>query len=162
MISIINNSHEVQHNKEKAQNELLTLINATVSHELRNPLNSITAINIQKEMLYQQLEDIINDHTLTHKQISSKLKPILIKMRQGKNIQQTSTKLIQFLVQDLLDYAQINQNKFRINVKEFNLINSINEIISIQSMKAEDKNIILKADFDLLGKSVINHDELRI
>ena len=29
-------------------------------------------------------------------------------------------------------------------------------------MKAEDKNIILKADFDLLGKSVINHDELRI
>ena len=162
MISIINNSHEVQHNKEKAQNELLTLINATVSHELRNPLNSITAINIQKEMLYQQLEDIINDHTLTQKQISSKLKPILIKMRQGKNIQQTSTKLIQFLVQDLLDYAQINQNKFRINVKEFNLINSINEIISIQSMKAEDKNIILKADFDLLWRSVINHDELRI
>ena len=52
MISVIDNSHEVQHNKEKAHIELLTMINATVSHELRNPLNSIAAINIQKEMLY--------------------------------------------------------------------------------------------------------------
>ena len=37
---------------EKAQNKLLTVINATVSHELRNPLNSIMAINIEKERLY--------------------------------------------------------------------------------------------------------------
>ena len=55
MVSIIDNSHEIQRNKEKAQNDLLVMINATVSHELRNPLNSIAAINIQKEMLYDQL-----------------------------------------------------------------------------------------------------------
>jgi signal transduction histidine kinase len=33
----------VLYTKEKSHNMLLSLINATVSHELRNPLNSINA-----------------------------------------------------------------------------------------------------------------------
>jgi signal transduction histidine kinase len=33
------------------------MINACVSHELRNPLNSIIAKNLEKEALYQQLKD---------------------------------------------------------------------------------------------------------
>ena len=45
MISIIDTSHEILRNQEKAHNELLTMINATVSHELRNPLNAIVAFN---------------------------------------------------------------------------------------------------------------------
>ena len=32
------------------------MINATVSHELRNPLNSILAKNIEKEKLYEHLD----------------------------------------------------------------------------------------------------------
>ena len=35
--------------KQKSLNSLLTLINATVSHELRNPLNSVIAINFEKK-----------------------------------------------------------------------------------------------------------------
>lgn len=35
------------------------MINATVSHELRNPLNSILAKNIEKENLYKQLSEQI-------------------------------------------------------------------------------------------------------
>ena len=31
------------------------LINATVSHELRNPLNSLVAQNMEKEALYKEL-----------------------------------------------------------------------------------------------------------
>ena len=34
-------------------NELLKTINATVNHELRNPLNSIVAFNLLNEKLYQ-------------------------------------------------------------------------------------------------------------
>jgi len=37
------------------ENEFLTIINATVSHEMRNPLNSISAENIQKKELLNQL-----------------------------------------------------------------------------------------------------------
>ena len=46
MISIIDNSDQVFRNNEKEHNELLVMINATVSHELRNPLNSIVAFNL--------------------------------------------------------------------------------------------------------------------
>ena len=49
MLQIIDVSLQVMYEKQKSLNSLLTLINATVSHELRNPLNSIIAINFEKE-----------------------------------------------------------------------------------------------------------------
>ena len=45
MISILDCSHQVQYDNEKSHNELLKTINATVNHELRNPLNSIAITN---------------------------------------------------------------------------------------------------------------------
>ena len=36
------------------------MINACVSHELRNPLNSIIAQNIEKYMLYKKLQEILD------------------------------------------------------------------------------------------------------
>ena len=44
-IQIIDTSSDVLFNNEKSHNELLKTINATVNHELRNPLNSIYTIN---------------------------------------------------------------------------------------------------------------------
>ena len=46
MITIIDASHEIKCKNEKENNEVLTMINATVSHEIRNPLNSIVALNL--------------------------------------------------------------------------------------------------------------------
>jgi signal transduction histidine kinase len=43
MIKFKDVSANVLYKKEKSHNELLNLINATVSHEMRNPLNSISA-----------------------------------------------------------------------------------------------------------------------
>ena len=43
MIQIINITHSIQFKRTSRENELLSLINATVSHEMRNPLNSICA-----------------------------------------------------------------------------------------------------------------------
>ena len=48
MLQIIDISHTILYDQEKAQNAFLELINACVSHELRNPLNSIIAQNIEK------------------------------------------------------------------------------------------------------------------
>jgi signal transduction histidine kinase len=48
MLQIIDISSDILYDKEKAQNTFLALINACVSHELRNPLNSIIAQNIEK------------------------------------------------------------------------------------------------------------------
>jgi signal transduction histidine kinase len=37
------------------------MINACVSHEMRNPLNSIVAQNIEKKHLYKELERLIHN-----------------------------------------------------------------------------------------------------
>ena len=46
-------------------------------------------------------------------------------------------------VQDLLDYAQINADKFRKNIVKFNLIEFIKNVIEMQQDKADDQGIKL-------------------
>jgi len=45
------------------------------------------------------------------------------------------------LVKDLLDYAQIKAGKFRMDLKYFDIHNTIKEVIAIQQQQAEAKNI---------------------
>lgn len=56
---------------QKFQNEraLLTLINATVSHELRNPLNSIVGQILMMVNLFDDIQNII-DLLKTKEQLS--------------------------------------------------------------------------------------------
>jgi len=49
-------SASVLYDLKLAENKLLAMINACVSHELRNPLNSIIAQNILKSALYNEME----------------------------------------------------------------------------------------------------------
>ncbi len=51
MLQIIDISSDFLYNQEKAKNDLLSIINASVSHDLRNPLNSITLQNEIKESI---------------------------------------------------------------------------------------------------------------
>jgi signal transduction histidine kinase len=53
IMQIIDVTKHVLYYEYKAKNQLTSMINACVSHELRNPLNSIIAKNFQKEALYE-------------------------------------------------------------------------------------------------------------
>ena len=81
MIQIIDVSKEILYDKEKAHNELLNLINATVSHEMRNPLNSIHSQNIENKALYEELEELIKDKDKTID--TDIIQQIIIKLQQG-------------------------------------------------------------------------------
>ena len=61
MLQFVNCSKDILYDREKTQSELLMLINATVSHELRNPLNSLMAQNIEKKALYKQMLKMIEE-----------------------------------------------------------------------------------------------------
>ena len=52
-----------------------------------------------------------------------------------------------FLVDDLLDFAQLNNGKFRKVNKEFDLREAIEEVVQIQSEKARMQGISLKGIF---------------
>ena len=72
------------------------------------------------------------------------------------------------MIQDLLDYSQINQGKFRKNMTNFNIIDTLKEVISIQHMKADSQGIKLEIELDNIGyearnfSPLIYHDEHRI
>ena len=121
MISIIDATDYIMRNEEKSHNELLKTINATVNHELRNPLNSIAACNFQQDQIYQKIELLLENDDIDFKDKQKQLFEMLEELKKDNEVQKSSTKLTQFLIQDLLDYSQINQNKFRENIQQFDL-----------------------------------------
>jgi signal transduction histidine kinase len=52
MLQFIDISVSILLDCERAANQMLEMINACVSHEMRNPLNSIVAQNLEKIELY--------------------------------------------------------------------------------------------------------------
>ena len=56
MLQIIDISNSVSLNQKLIENEMLEIINATTSHELRNPLNSMMAQNTKKEQLFKRIK----------------------------------------------------------------------------------------------------------
>jgi len=59
MMQFVDISKSILYDMEKAQNSVLSMINACVSHEMRNPLNSVIAQNIQKKEIYSELNKLI-------------------------------------------------------------------------------------------------------
>ena len=55
MLSIVDISKSIMYDDVHAQNEFLAITNATVSHELRNPLQSIDAQNLKIKLCLKEL-----------------------------------------------------------------------------------------------------------
>ena len=69
-----------------------------------------------------------------------------------------------FMVQDLLDMAQIKSDKFRKNITSFNIMNAVETVINIQNDKAFAKDLKLYAEFVNIDplNAMICSDEQRI
>ena len=87
---------------------------------------------------------------------------IIEELEKGQKTQESSTKLMENLIQDLLDYAQIKAGKFRMNLNNFDLKQSVKEVTEILQEKAEAKNITFEYNFDNLELNSVYHDEQRI
>ena len=72
-----------------------------------------------------------------------------------------------FIVQDLLDYAQIKAGKFRKNISTFDIRESIEKVMCIQREKAHEKGIEFSTQFinfpsDLDEAFTLKTDEHRV
>lgn len=56
-------------------------------------------------------------------------------------MQMSSTKILGYLVNDMLDYTQLSAGKFRKSIKKFDLIESINAVKQIMHLKAVELGI---------------------
>ena len=84
------------------------MITATVSHDMRTPLNSIIG-------MINNLEPFITDE-------------------RGKTmlkIVNNSSKFLLFLINDLLDFFKLRNGKFKINLKQCDIKNSIRDMIEM-------------------------------
>lgn len=135
MFQIINLSAEILYDQEQARSEFQQIINACVSHELRNPLNSIAAQILNQKMLFAKLEDLLSNQDLSQAELRSAVRSLLCNLYEGLEIHESSTEMMTFLVQDLLDFAQIKAEKFRKNEKPFEIENCINKVIKMHKAR---------------------------
>ena len=56
----------------------------------------------------------------------------MTKLIEGNKIQENSSTIMLFMVQDLLDWAQIKSKKFRKNIQKFNIIKAVEAVIQVQ------------------------------
>ena len=72
----------------KAKNEFASIINACVSHELRNPLNSIIAKNIEKAALYEKMFKLLYqlDPKIRNTSVFKQFESTLEELKEGRAI----------------------------------------------------------------------------
>lgn len=113
VIQIIDISSQMMYDKANAERRLMSQINAMVSHEMRNPANSIHCQNIRQQLLNERINELIQDKKTNMRGMRNQLQKILKEYEESVQIQMSSEKILNFLINDILDFAQIRQNKFR-------------------------------------------------
>ena len=58
MLQIIDISQSIELNQKIFENEMLNIVNARVSHELRNPLSSIQSQSLKKKAILEKIKTI--------------------------------------------------------------------------------------------------------
>jgi len=118
------------HEKELAETASRTKSEflANMSHELRTPLNSIIGFS---DLLIEQLFGELNEKQL----------------RYVNNISKNGKHLLS-LINDLLDFSKIEAGKMELHCEEFSLSESLDEIKSLMSPIASEKEIEINIDID--------------
>ena len=132
MLQFIDISSSILYDNQREHSNFLGLVNACVSHELRNPLNSIVAENTLKKKVIEQIYKDIEVISRDSYELYEKLKLSVNKIMKSVKVEESSTDLMGFLIQYLLDYAQIKAGKFRKNIKKFNIREAVQSVIDIQ------------------------------
>lgn len=106
MLQFIDISNQIMYEQVHAENEFLAITNATVSHELRNPLQSISSQNLKIKLCLKELMNIMRSkQNSSVQQIEKSVREIVSMIDQSNKISDSSTNMMGFLVDDLLDFA---------------------------------------------------------
>jgi len=126
--------------KAEAANEAKSDFLANISHELRTPMNAVVGLaNIL----------MLNGSTPA-------------KQREFLSTLQLSAQSLMSLINDLLDISKFESSEVKLEHIPFNLAEMIEEIISIMSVKAEEKNIELHINYSPMLNTEFIGDPLRL
>jgi len=87
------------YNKASGEKQFLSMINAFVSHEIRNPLNFIKMQIIRQKFLNEKIYDLIqNNEKFSRKRLKKKIKKILIEQDESNDNLSNGEKILNFFV----------------------------------------------------------------
>ena len=91
----------------KERESILQMINQTVSHELRNPLNAISEQLEKVRTILEVLLMIVNEFKKdkAHEIMTRKLSKIYNQLSTCQEKMNSATMFVDFFVNDMLDYA---------------------------------------------------------
>jgi len=127
--------------RRKAQddNKLKSEFLAKMSHELRTPLNGV--IGFTRQLLKTQLTHHQQDYLNT--------------------IQKSANSLL-LLVNDVLDYAKLEEGRMPINPEPFSLRDLVHDAVELLAVNAFDKQLELALQIDADVPDALSGDPLRI
>ena len=165
LLQVIDVSSKMLFDKIDAKQQFLSLINATISHELRNPLNSLVG---QTDILMVFMNDLKQLITYVS---DPDMKKLLLEIMGGvqscsKKIM-SATKFTDFFVHDILDYTIITKEgkNFVKNITVFDIQDTINELKDILEDKVKMKKITCKVNLvNMNNKSdrIVKTDQKRL
>lgn len=121
--------------KMKLEKRFLEMLTATVSHDMRTPLNAITGLstNLQNFVMEsgQKLLKIVHN----------------------------SSRILLFLVNDLLDFFQMKNGKFNLNLQPTDVRHSVADLLEMFTVTAAEKEVQLIMSIDESVPTVLVIDE---
>ena len=106
VIQMIDISQKVLYEMALGEKRLFSLINATVSHEMRNPTNSIISQVQEQKRLNSKFRAILENMSVnTFKQSKKQIEKNLLRQEDSTSMQVSASKILNFLINDMLDYA---------------------------------------------------------
>ena len=78
---------------------------------------------MEKEGLYTEIQAYIEG--LSGSDAKTKMENIIVKLKEGKKIQDSSANIMCFQIQNFMDYGQIKAGKFKQNFGAFNIREAI-------------------------------------
>lgn len=124
----------------EAANLAKSLFLASMSHELRTPLNAIIGFT-----------DIMKHSSVLDKEHSDFI-----------NIINDSGDHLLALINDVLDISKIEANRITLEIDEIDLLNFLKTILSMLSIRAQKKDLLLIADFPDKLPEFISIDSLKL
>ncbi|EAR83324.2 ATPase, histidine kinase-, DNA gyrase B (macronuclear) [Tetrahymena thermophila SB210] len=116
----------------------------SLSHELRTPLNcSISMMEV--------LQNIAQSEQNHQSQLLNYIQPAL-----------NSNKLLLNMINDILDFVQLENGSFKFGYVEFDLQNLLKECVSLVQIQAKMKNLTIACYFDPQTPKIIKSDPNRI